>query len=702
MRKGGIFLIILFLNLAFFVPKTFLVKAEGLDHLVISEVQIAGGTPTDEFVEIYNPTSSTVNLGGYRLSKKTSGGTISNLLTSFAPFDLAPLNYYLLTHPNGYDDTVIKADAVYSSDNYSIADNNTVILYSDDGHTVVDKAGFGNVNDFEGLKYPNNPPANQSIGRKWADGYSDTNDNSADFEIQAPTPKAQNVSPPPPPPPTVYSTKIYLNEIFPSPSAGEEWIEIVNGDTVAVNLDGWTIEDVVGTTKVYTIGNVDLEPDGFKVFYKSDTGITLNNTGDKLILKNPDEEMVSEYEYSNTPNDKSWSRKEEGVDDWTSDWPASPGASNVAPANHYPVANAGSNIVNAKTGETLNFNGSASSDYDGTIVSYEWNFGDGSVFSGAQVVHSYSTVGTYQVSLTVRDNSSAASTSSITVTVVAGEIQYQNDYSTDIKITEILPNPAGSDAENEYIKIYNFGSRDVNLRNWSLDDEEGGSKPFKIDYDLIIKPKTVATFYSADTKLSLNNSGDSARLFDPDNKIMDDIAYIGPVIEGATYTLENGKWSWENIAAQPDSDSQIKKDTTPAPVENKDTQIKTETKIPDVKKIAITEPPIVANQALVKKNEIPEAKTINEVIIASGALLSAANKETELAPQRNTVSNDPAGTQIVQSKTYQKPVVVFSSVAVSLFLIAKILFHPEDWKKIWQKLFESQEKNNKDFENLFK
>jgi PKD repeat protein len=697
-------LVLLFFNiqyLVFNIPPAFAIS---LNHIVISEVQITGGSATDEFVELYNPTASAINLSGYRLVKKTSSGTASNLLSSFASFSLPSLGYYLITPQTGYDG-LVTADATYSSSSYSMADNGTIILYSDAGVTIVDKVGLGSAGDFEGSVFPTNPTADQSIGRIWSSGYSDTDNNSLDFEIQTPTPKAQNTSPAPPPPPEVYSTKIYFNEIFPSPSTGEEWIEIANGDIVAVNLDGWTIEDTVGTTKVYTIDNIEIDPDGFKVFYKSDTGLTLNNTGDGVILKNPNGEIADQYTYASSSSDKSWSRKEEGVDDWTTDWPTSLGINNIASTNRYPIASAGSNINNAKTLETLNFNGSASSDLDGTIASYDWNFGDGATSSGAQVTHTYSVAGTYQVNLTVRDDKGATATSSITVTVVAGAIVYQNDFSTDIKITEIMPDPVGSDTEGEYIRIYNFGTRDVNLRNWSIDDEDGGSKPFKIDYDLVLKSKTLATFYSTDTKISLNNTGDSTRLFDPDNKAMDDILYAGPIIEGATYALENSKWGWKNNIAQVEKDTSVKKETTPspppAPTVKADSPPKTEIKIPDIKKIAVIEP-AVNSQGLAQKNEIPKTTTISEVIISSGTLISVVEPKSTPALQKDFISESIPSPQIVQSRNYQKPIVVVPSMVFSLFLVTKILIRPEDWKKIWEKLFSEKKEVKDTFENLFK
>jgi PKD repeat protein len=65
---------------------------------------------------------------------------------------------------------------------------------------------------------------------------------------------------------------------------------------------------------------------------------------------------------------------------------------------------------------TVNFNASASSDPDGTIVSYSWDFGDDSLEGpGVTTSHTYATGGTYQVTLTLTDNDGA--TSSVTQAV---------------------------------------------------------------------------------------------------------------------------------------------------------------------------------------------------------------------------------------------------------------------------------------------
>jgi PKD repeat protein len=66
------------------------------------------------------------------------------------------------------------------------------------------------------------------------------------------------------------------------------------------------------------------------------------------------------------------------------------------------------------------FDGSASSDADGTIVSYDWRFGDGGIAAGAKPTHVYNAAGTYTVTLTVTDDSGRTGTASTTATIKAG------------------------------------------------------------------------------------------------------------------------------------------------------------------------------------------------------------------------------------------------------------------------------------------
>lgn len=68
---------------------------------------------------------------------------------------------------------------------------------------------------------------------------------------------------------------------------------------------------------------------------------------------------------------------------------------------------------------TLAVDGSGSTDSDGSITSYAWDFGDSGMATGATASHAYATAGTYTVKLTVKDDFGATNTMTSSVTVTA-------------------------------------------------------------------------------------------------------------------------------------------------------------------------------------------------------------------------------------------------------------------------------------------
>ena len=67
----------------------------------------------------------------------------------------------------------------------------------------------------------------------------------------------------------------------------------------------------------------------------------------------------------------------------------------------------------------VDFDGTASNDLDGTVVTWAWDFGDGNTGSGATTSHTYATPGEYVVTLTVTDNHGRTGQASATITVTA-------------------------------------------------------------------------------------------------------------------------------------------------------------------------------------------------------------------------------------------------------------------------------------------
>ncbi|MBA7568154.1 hypothetical protein ES708_09875 [subsurface metagenome] len=87
--------------------------------------------------------------------------------------------------------------------------------------------------------------------------------------------------------------------------------------------------------------------------------------------------------------------------------------------NEIPIANPGGPYT-ATVEEELTFDGSASSDSDGEIAQYIWDFGDGSTGSGASPTHAYTEAGEYTVTLTVKDDGDSLS-AEVTTTVTVEE-----------------------------------------------------------------------------------------------------------------------------------------------------------------------------------------------------------------------------------------------------------------------------------------
>ncbi len=88
----------------------------------------------------------------------------------------------------------------------------------------------------------------------------------------------------------------------------------------------------------------------------------------------------------------------------------------VTAVNAPPVADVGGPYVDDPTAFIV-FDGSGSSDPDGTIASWEWDFGDGGTASGKTLFHSYVEDGVYTVTLTVTDDAGATDTATTTATI---------------------------------------------------------------------------------------------------------------------------------------------------------------------------------------------------------------------------------------------------------------------------------------------
>ena len=115
-----------------------------------------------------------------------------------------------------------------------------------------------------------------------------------------------------------------------------------------------------------------------------------------------------------------------------------------ATAADFPGSLKGATITDAQTtnqppvaaftyaieGDTVTFDASGSSDTDGSITKYKWNFGDGTTSEGATVTYTLTSSANLQVTLTVTDNNNGATLSHQTIEALQSR-KIVDDFSTD-------------------------------------------------------------------------------------------------------------------------------------------------------------------------------------------------------------------------------------------------------------------------------
>ena len=168
--------------------------------ILISEIQI---TPIDQrFIELYNPNNTDVDLTNWYLQRKDANDTSWGSFVSSTNFQnkIIPANGYFLISKELPDSNILSP--------ITLSPDNSLAL-KDPKEEIIDRVGFGNAPDFE-LSATTTPNVGQSIGRHVLSNWSeqDTDNNLADFEIDNPTPKAQNTIYIVPPIPTLEDIEI--------------------------------------------------------------------------------------------------------------------------------------------------------------------------------------------------------------------------------------------------------------------------------------------------------------------------------------------------------------------------------------------------------------------------------------------------------------------------------------------------------------
>lgn len=186
-------------------------------------------------------------------------------------------------------------------------------------------------------------------------------------------------------------------------------------------------------------------------------------------------------------------------------------------------------------------------------------------------------------------------------------------------VNELYPNPTDDQSESadEFIEIYNPNSVDVDINGWLLKDSAGNT--------FIVKNHTIlaggyTVLMSAETHLSLNNTGDVISLINPAGDTVDQSADYGESKEGLSWGLVNGTWDWNTMPTPAVYNSAV----YVSPVVTKPVASKSTAKTTTAKK-----------KAAVKKAAATKAKASKLKATKAAASNSGASDENQAGLQSN-------------------------------------------------------------------
>ncbi len=384
----------------------------------------------------------------------------------------------------------------------------------------------------------------------------------------------------PAPAPTGTALDLDLHALYPNPNPGEkEWIELSNPNSQSADLSAYTLEDA--THHPMTLSGTITAHGIFRV---ENLSFQLNNGTETVQLKDTAGNLLDEWGYDHSTAGETLTRSTSPAPTPSSTPTPTPTPTPTVtstPAQWPELSELMANPEGSDSdnewielynphGETLNLNGLSLNDEDGgshsfaltgeiPAESYEVFYSDETHITlnnstdhvrllGAQSEilwdHSYDSVTEgkshiFQGESLVQTGQPTPGEENEFAQETENETSNENstvldptqngDLSEDIELTEVLPNPEGSDAEGEWIELTNGGDEIVNLGNWIIDDGAGGSKPFIIPPGTTIKPGETLVFPRSVSKISLGNTEETLNLIDWNGETQDEVRYENAV-----------------------------------------------------------------------------------------------------------------------------------------------------------------------------
>ncbi len=383
-----------------------------------------------------------------------------------------------------------------------------------------------------------------------------------------------------------YPDNLVINELLPNPEGSDrenEWIEIKNLSDEKVDLSSWYIEDEGGGRHIFE-KDTELVAKGILLIKREESGISLNNGGDKLYLFNPNSKETDRISYEKAEEGLVWARNEKGKYQWTS--LATPGKENEFPepkdySNDRVVINellpnpSGSDSKNEWI-ELYN-QGEKDVSLEGWFLMDESekkfyfkktkikkknfllikskesrislnNSGD-KIFlfdpnSKKVDVAKYGKSPAEDFSFARRSKKNFLWTSLLTP---GKRNEFLEDivFSSGVRINEIMSNPEGRDKNNEWIEFFNSSAEEIDLNGWILENSSG--KTFTIENFKIV-PQQHKVLYLRETSFYIKNSEERLKFYNPRKEKIQEIDLEEKSSSGASFNrASESAWRWSRF-----------------------------------------------------------------------------------------------------------------------------------------------------------
>lgn len=514
--------------------------------VIISEVAWMGtlDSSSDEWIELYNPTSNRVYVDGWMI--KLKGGTDEVVLSGY----IEPDGYYLLERNADAvnDDLPSDSKGIFS---FSLSnDGATLELYDNNSPTrnLVDTA---NAN---GGKWPAGASSTTctfgsmervgyvaDLDANWVTNvasYTWASADNGDNPVHG-TPGRRNwifkspfdASKTPPPSTAVPAKSIVISEVAWAGTTADsidEWIELQNPSSVnTVDLTGWSLRADDGTPTIALMGAID-KNSFYLITHKDSNAVNLNQNGNPLTnfvyepgcntgSLNNNGEILRLYDPANTVVDTANKNGES--------WPAGSASGFRSMERRGPNYDDSNTSWITNTGVVKNGYDKSGGSINGTPKRANW---------------AWTVTPTPLVRYTPTRTPTPLPQPSPVLVINEFLARSGTDWNNDGRV----------DVYDEYIEVVNAGTVNVSLSGYKLDDYEldATGKVISNAFTLpsgTLKPGEKAVFYGSQTGIRLDDSGDTVRLLSSSNVILDAFTYR-PVksLDVSTCRYTDGYGSW--------------------------------------------------------------------------------------------------------------------------------------------------------------